>query len=132
MQTDSAFGVVHARPDDRYLPIWIKTLTWNTTGSQWWRHEINQRRTAGKRELPILSARGWDSDDTHRLDTSWLAAFSKRVTAYFSAAPGITHWEAGIEENLSEQYRKPFYWPNLYRELRGHPVGRGRPQNLCR
>ncbi len=126
----SRFGVVHADPADPYLPVWIKTLTWRTTGARWWAYELDKRLGHGKRELPIVSGGPWDSDDTRALTAAELESLAERVRPYFAASPPGAHWEAGIEENLDADYGAAHYWPNLearLRTLRGAAREAGNP-----
>ncbi len=114
----SKFGIVHADISDPYLPTWVKTMTWNTTSPKWWNHEMEKRRLAGKLELPILSGKGWDSDDAKPISSTQLEKLKNKVKSYFSASPSTIFWETGIEENIKARYRKNFYWKNLERKLK--------------
>lgn len=107
------FGLVHADFDAPYLAPWSKTLTWLTTGSQWWGREMKQRRSAGVIELPIIVDDAWLSDDSKRISERQLAQLAGRAEAYFAADPQTLFWETGIEENLSQRFRQPYYWTNL-------------------
>lgn len=114
---ESPFGVVHADIEDPYLPAWAKTLTWNTTGDEWWAYEINKRRSAGILELPLIAGAGWDSNDSIAIPLSQIDTLKRRVKTYFSASPTTLYWETGIEENLGNRYQQPYYWRNLESKL---------------
>ena len=107
------FGLVHADFAAPYLASWSKTLTWLTTGAQWWGREMAQRRAAGVVELPIIVDDAWLSDDTKRISERQLEQLAARAETYFAADPETVFWETGIEENLSQRFRQPCYWTNL-------------------
>lgn len=109
----SPLGVVHADPDDPYLPTWVKTMTWRTTSARWWDVEMERRREIGLQELPIVSGDGWTSDDTQPLSQEFLEEFQSRIAGYFEADPSTAHWELGREENLRSRFRDPYYFANL-------------------
>lgn len=109
----SPFGMVHADMDDPYLVGWIKTMTWASTGTTWWKYEMDQRRNVGLIELPMAVGTGWDSDDTVAISAADLGALKTKITGFFQADPQVLFWELGIEENLKSTYNDPFYWPNL-------------------
>lgn len=114
---ESPFGVVHADIEDPWLPAWAKTLTWNTTGDEWWAYEINKRRSAGILELPLIAGEGWDSNDRIPIPSSQLDRLKRRAKSYFSTSPTTLFWETGIEENLDNRYRQSYYWRNLESKL---------------
>jgi len=109
----SRFGLVHADFEDPSVPAWIKTLTWQTVGPQWWASEIRRRRAAGVHELPLVLGGPWDSDDSSPVSETQLAALKLRIKEYFSAEPAVIYWELGLEENLQARFYQPYYWPNL-------------------
>lgn len=112
-QQSSQFGTVHSDLNDLYLPVWVKTLTWNTLAPDWWGKAIRARQDAGFQELPIIVGEDWESDDRSPISTVQLATLRSRATAYFRAAPEVIFWELGIEENLIERYEQRYYWINL-------------------
>lgn len=114
----SRFGVVHARYQDPYLPSWVKTLTWNTTGAEFWRAELAERLAYGKLELPLVSGKGWITDSSVPVSADDLLMLENKLTAYLSADPTVTYWELGLEENLTQGYRQEFYWPNLFEKVK--------------
>ena len=114
----SPFGVVQADITDAYVPTWAKTLTWNTTGEEWWHQEMQKRNAAGIQELPIIAGKGWDSNDSTPIADKQLGKLKARIQAYFTASPTTQYWETGIEENLSDHYQQPYYWKNLESKLR--------------
>jgi len=113
LNAESPFGLVHADPSDPYVPTWIKTLTWNTTGPAHWRGELQQRRDAGLLELPMISGKRWVSDGDRPVSTKFLETLHDRFREYITADPAATHWELGREENLSRRFEKPAYFANL-------------------
>ena len=114
----SRFGVVHANPADPYIPPWVKTATWETVSPGDWRGLIQSGRQQGKVELPIIIGNAWASDDAHPVSQEQLDELEKRAKAYFAADPDVDYWEAGIEENLDENYAQKFYWDNLHKKMR--------------
>ena len=114
----SPFGMVHADLNDPYLGPWIKTLTWHTTSAKWWHYEIEKRAANGYRELPLINGDIWESDDSKPVTTEQLARITQRANDYFSADTSVTFWELGLEENLTRQYKQPYYWKNLAAKTR--------------
>jgi hypothetical protein len=113
INTQSRFGIVHAKLNDPYLSGWIKTMTWMTASPKWWRFEMEKRRELGLLELPILVDGEWNSDDTHPISREQLERLTARSKQYFEADQQTKYWETGIEENLGGRYDKPYYWANL-------------------
>jgi hypothetical protein len=109
----SRFGVVHADIQDPYLPVWVKTMTWNTTSPRRWGFEINKRRSVGLLELPIVVGAEWRSDDSRPISPAQLKKLRTRIERYFESSSATHYWEAGIEENLGKRYHQLYYWPNL-------------------
>lgn len=111
---DSFFGMVHPNiGSDPYLVGGAKTLSWNTTGARWWDDEIRMVRDAKLQELPIVSGKTWESDDSRPITSIELDEIGKKFHAYLSAAPDVNEWELGIEENLGKAYELPYYFDNL-------------------
>lgn len=110
---EGRFGVVHAELEDPYLPGWVKTMTWDTTGSEWWLYEMDRRRDLGVLELPLVVGGAWESDDTRPISAEELAALEAQLAPYVAADPRVRWWELGLEENLSERWDQPSYWSNL-------------------
>lgn len=109
----SPFGVVHADLDDPYLPTWIKTMTWHTSGPEWWGFEMKRRRVKGLLELPLVSGDGWTSDDASPVTGEFIEALQDKIRRYFKADRKIEHWELGREENLRSRFEEPRYFANL-------------------
>ncbi len=107
------FGIVHGDKADPYMPVWLKTLTWETAGHQLWGWEIQQRLSLGKLELPNLSQEFWVTDDSRPITSSELEALKQRAKLYFAASEIQPYWETGVEENLQPRYRARYYWQNL-------------------
>jgi hypothetical protein len=107
------FGVVHASLDDPFVPGWVKTSTWLTTGPDGWWRRIEERRVIGAIELPIIIEDEWSTDDTVVVSDALLDRLTDRAATYFSAHRETKYWEAGIEENLTSSYDQPLYWTNL-------------------
>ncbi len=108
---------------DPYLGGWIKTLTWTSTGSNWWSIEILRRRNAGLEELPLVEGAYWDSDwngsswvsvdDTKVITNSRLNNLKAKFQGLVHAEPSVKYWELGREENLGSRYTQAHYWDNL-------------------
>jgi hypothetical protein len=111
--TQSRFGIVHAKLNDPYLRGWVKTMTWMTASPKWWGYEMEKRRALGLLELPILVGAEWKSDDTQPISSKQLERLKSRIRQYFAADRKTEYWETGIEENLGGRYEKPYYWTNL-------------------
>lgn len=110
---ESPFGMVHADRDDPYLGPWSKTLTWRTTPLRFWSDEISERQEKGMFELPIVAGQDWYSEDMRPITATQLGALASRIEAFFKAAPSADYWELGLEENLTRDYYKEYYWQNL-------------------
>lgn len=110
---DSPFGVVHANLSDPNISGWVKTLTWNTIGSERWQSEMVRRRTTGLQELPIIVGDGWTSEDSVVVSERFLATLKDKVRLYFEADAATDHWELGLEENLNQRFSQPVYFANL-------------------
>jgi hypothetical protein len=114
----SPFGTVHADIEDPWLPRGSKTLTWMTVDAEHWHAAMQDRRAHGKTELPIITGPEWAEDDGAPVSSARLEQIGARAGLYFAADPQTRYWEAGLEENLSGTYNKPYYWLNLQRKLR--------------
>lgn len=114
----SPFGTVHANIADPWLPRGTKTLTWMSVEARHWHAAMEERRAHGKTELPMITGPAWTEDDDAPISSARLAKIGARAELYFAADPQTRYWEAGLEENLGRNYRKPYYWPNLERKLR--------------
>jgi hypothetical protein len=113
VDSDSPFGIVHAKLDDPYLPPWVKTITWKTFTPTEWLGAMQRRRALGLLELPIILGDEWESDDKKPISPQQLSDLKKKIGKYFSADPGVLYWELGLEENITHRFREPFYWQNL-------------------
>jgi hypothetical protein len=98
---------------DPYLIGGAKTLTWNTTNATHWGKRISQVRDANLEELPIVSGETWQSDDSQPISSEQLDAIEKKFKNYLRADPSVDEWELGIEENIGDNYAKPYYFENL-------------------
>lgn len=109
----SQFGLVHTESADPDAPIWLKTMTWHTTPAEWWQFEIQRRRDRGFEELPIATGEFWQTEDDQPVTEKQLENMAAHFRDYLGAAPDVAYWELGIEENLSNRFRQPYYWSNL-------------------
>ncbi len=109
---NSPFGTVHTDPKDRYMPPWSKTTFWGGTPGQW-RSRMTSLRQQGKTELPVITGQEWATDDSIPVSPNQLRKLQTKAMTYFLAHPETGYWEAGLEENLSSNYVKTYYWPNL-------------------
>ena len=107
------FGTVHTNLNDRYMPAWVKTLTWKTANSQEWKKEIDDLNKAHFYELPIIVDDEWKSDDAYPVTSDQLKKLESKVSRYFAADKRVRYWELGIEENLQSRYWQKYYWQNL-------------------
>jgi hypothetical protein len=127
LNQSSVFGVVHADPNDPYLGGWSKTTTWEMArgdqavgpmnAAEWLSHTVHAR-DKGLEELPIITGAPWTSDDASPIAAGQLESIRSLAREYFSADARAQYWEVGIEENLSPEYAKAFYWSNLAAKMR--------------
>lgn len=75
-------------------------------------------RDKGLEELPIITGAPWTSDDASPIAAGQLESIRALAREYFSADARAQYWEVGIEENLSPEYLKAYYWPNLVAKIR--------------
>lgn len=111
------FGMVHADYNDKGLSSWVKTLTWNTLAAKHWAAQISKIRQAGKIEVPMITGREWETEDSTRVTDEQLQALGSRLREYFAADPTVIYWELGREENLQARYNRRYYWENLNRKV---------------
>lgn len=118
----SSFGMVQADPRDPYMGGWSKTTTWqsgrshrnqNAVAPDEWRAHMGYVRNLGLVELPIILDAPWQSNDARPVPAAQLELIKSLTKQYFQADTEVVFWEVGIEENLSSNYRKAFYWSNL-------------------
>ena len=114
----SPFGMVHADIQDPYLPTWAKTATWKTFSPGYWKAAMDERRSVGVLELPLLLEDEWDADDNTPVTAEQLAVLETKIREYFSADPRVVYWELGLEENLQPRFRQAQYWANLEAKTR--------------
>ncbi len=107
------FGTVHTDVNDPYMPIWIKTMTWNTASPETWKNENRDRNNSGFKELPIIVDDEWEIDDDLPVTERQLLKLKLRSSQYFEADKKVKFWELGIEENLQGGFEKKYYWQNL-------------------
>ncbi len=115
---DAQFGLVHAYIEDPYIPAWVKTATWQTTGAQWWLQLLQKRTQQGKIELPIITDGVWKTDNDVPVSENELETLRGQAEAFFAADPVSRYWEAGLEETLNDGTKKKYYWENLTRKLK--------------
>jgi len=100
------FGMVLADIDDPWLlNCWVKTLTWDTTGSQWWAGEMDLRRARGHGEVPLIMNAPWSTDD--------VPAIKAKIKPFMQADLTTIYWELGLEENLGSAFGSSGYFQTL-------------------
>lgn len=118
----SSFGMVQADPRDPYLGGWVKTTTWksgrsnsdpNAADAADWRGHTGYVRNLGLVELPLIADAPWVSDDSQPVPGAQLTLIKSLSKQYFQADPKVFFWEVGLEENISSEYPKAYYWSNL-------------------
>jgi hypothetical protein len=111
--TDAAYGLVHADVLDPITPTWIKTLTSQTTGPEWFSQELNHRRSLGHEELPIVVGGAWESRNEVPLSDIQRSTLREELTALLAQRDAALAWELGIEENLNVDWGTDQFWDNL-------------------
>ncbi|NOX23164.1 MAG: hypothetical protein GXP36_08760 [Actinobacteria bacterium] len=111
--TNASYGLVHADLLDPITPTWIKTLTSQTTGPEWFSQELNHRRSLGYEELPIVVGGTWQSRNDLPLSDIQRGDLREELTTLFTQQDAALAWELGIEENLDDGWGTDQYWDNL-------------------
>ncbi|GBE24092.1 hypothetical protein BMS3Bbin02_00357 [bacterium BMS3Bbin02] len=111
--TGAAFGLVQPDMLDPVTPTWIKTMTTETTGPQWFSQELNHRRALGHEELPIVMGGAWESRNDLPLSDTQRSDLRAELTALFTQQDAAVAWELGLEENLNDGWGSDQYWDNL-------------------
>ncbi|GAB3676716.1 hypothetical protein GCM10028792_16120 [Salinisphaera aquimarina] len=123
----SSFGIVHADPNDPYLGGWVKTTTWlsgrssrnrNAADAAGWRGHMDYVRERGLVELPLIADDPWVSDDSKPVPGAQLSLIKNLSKQYFKSDPEVLFWEVGIEENITSEYPKAYYWSNLEAKIK--------------
>ena len=109
----------------------VKTMTWNSVSAAHWSSELTARKRQGRSELPIVSGKDWNSDDTAPISTAQLRTIEARIRARAQKKPSVEAWELGIEENLSQPFHKAkYYFANLAAKARA--VRQGLPRQASK